>query len=83
VIRISSQQLFLISTIILKCSRPLQMRKSQLIKNSFFVKIYQVINSQMKSIGELLRHSREEQQQLLHEVAASIGIDPNLLSICN
>lgn len=34
----------------------------------------------MKSIGELLRQSRVEQQQLLREVAASIGIDPALLS---
>lgn len=34
----------------------------------------------MKSIGELLRKFREEQKQLLREVAAGIGIDQALLS---
>lgn len=34
----------------------------------------------MKTIGELLRQLREEQQQLLREVAASIRIDQALLS---
>ena len=34
----------------------------------------------MKSIGELLRKLREEQKQLLREVAAGIGIDQALLS---
>jgi len=34
----------------------------------------------MKSIGELLRQLREEQKQLLREVAAGIGIDQALLS---
>jgi HTH-type transcriptional regulator, competence development regulator len=34
----------------------------------------------MKSVGELLRKLREEQKQLLREVAAGIGIDQALLS---
>lgn len=34
----------------------------------------------MKSVGELLRQLREEQKQLLREVAAGIGIDQALLS---
>lgn len=34
----------------------------------------------MKSLGELLRKLREEQKQLLREVAAGIGIDQALLS---
>ncbi len=34
----------------------------------------------MKSIGEIIRQLREEQKQLLREVAAGIGIDQALLS---
>lgn len=34
----------------------------------------------MKSIGEILRHLREGQKQLLREVAAGISIDQALLS---
>ena len=45
-----------------------------------FVKICQVINSQMKSVGELLRQLREGEQELLREVAAGVGIDQALLS---
>lgn len=34
----------------------------------------------MKSVGELLRHLREDQKQLLREVSAGVGIDQALLS---
>lgn len=34
----------------------------------------------MKSIGEILRQLRDDQKQLLREVAAGIGIDQALLS---
>ncbi|MEO6136869.1 MAG: helix-turn-helix transcriptional regulator [Ginsengibacter sp.] len=55
-------------------------KKEKNLKKAIFVKICQVINLQMKSVGELLRQLREGQQELLREVAAGVGIDQALLS---